>query len=69
MWHNFYAILEVDYRMNRLEKMFRAAGLGPNEGVLIHKPSNIFYLSGYTGEGLLAVGQGFQAIVTDFRYT
>ena len=55
--------------MNRLEKMFRAAGLGPNEGVLIHKPSNIFYLSGYTGEGLLAVGQGFQAIVTDFRYT
>ena len=40
--------------MNRLEKMFRAAGLGPNEGVLIHKPSNIFYLSGYTGEGLLA---------------
>ena len=55
--------------MNRLEKMFRAAGLGPNEGVLIHKPSNMFYLSGYTGEGLLAVGPGFQAIVTDFRYT
>ncbi len=55
--------------MNRLEKMFRAAGLRPNEGVLIHKPSNMFYLSGYTGEGLLAVGPGFQAIVTDFRYT
>ncbi len=55
--------------MNRLEKMFQAAGLGPDEGVLIHKPSNIFYLSGYTGEGLLAVGHGFQAIVTDFRYT
>ena len=55
--------------MNRLEKMFQAAGLGPDEGVLIHKPSNMFYLSGYTGEGLLAVGRGFQAIVTDFRYT
>ena len=55
--------------MNRLEKMFQAAGLGPDEGVLIHKPSNMFYLSGYTGEGLLAVGHGFQAIVTDFRYT
>ena len=55
--------------MNRLEKMFKAADLQANEGVLIHKPSNIFYLSGYTGEGLLAVGHGFQAIITDFRYT
>lgn len=55
--------------MSRLDKMLALAGLGSNEGVLIHKPSNIFYLSGYTGEGLLAVGEGFQAIVTDFRYT
>ena len=55
--------------MNRLEKMMRTAGVGANEGVLIHKPSNIFYLSGYTGEGLLAAGEGFRAIVTDFRYT
>ena len=55
--------------MNRLAKMFKAADLQANEGVLIHKPSNIFYLSGYTGEGLLAVGHGFQAIITDFRYT
>lgn len=55
--------------MNRLEKMFKAADLQANEGILIHKPSNIFYLSGYTGEGLLAVGHGFQAIITDFRYT
>ena len=55
--------------MSRLEKMLALAGIEPNEGILIHKPSNIFYLSGYTGEGLLAVGRGFQAIVTDFRYT
>ena len=55
--------------MNRLEKMLAAAGVGPKEGVLIHNPSNMFYLSGYTGEGLLAVGNGFQAIVTDLRYT
>ena len=55
--------------MNRLENMMSLAGLGSDEAVLIHKPSNIFYLSGYTGEGLLAVGKGFQAIVTDFRYT
>ena len=58
-----------DEIMSRLEKMLSLAGVGPNEGVLIHKPSNMFYLSGYTGEGLLAVGQGFQDIVTDFRYT
>ena len=55
--------------MKRLERMLSLAGLTANEGVLIHKPSNIFYLSGYTGEGLLAAGEGFQAIITDFRYT
>ncbi len=55
--------------MTRLEKTLQLAGVGAGEGVLIHKPSNIFYLSGYTGEGLLAVGKGFKTIVTDFRYT
>jgi len=55
--------------MNRMEKMLKIAGIGANEGVLIHKPSNMFHLSGYTGEGLIAAGNGFQAIVTDFRYT
>lgn len=55
--------------MKRLEKMLKLAGLTAGEGVLIHKPSNMFYLSGYTGEGLIAAGEGFQAIVTDFRYT
>ena len=53
----------------RLEKLFQAAALGKDEAVLIHKPSNMFYLSGYTGEGLIAAGRGFQAIITDFRYT
>lgn len=55
--------------MNRLEKVMQLAGVGANEAILIHKPSNIYYLSGYTGEGLLAAGMGFQAIITDFRYT
>ena len=53
----------------RMETMLNLAGIGSDEGVLIHKPSNMFYLSGYTGEGLIAAGRGFQAIVTDFRYT
>lgn len=55
--------------MNRMDKVLSLAHVQPGEGVLIHKPSNMFYLSGYTGEGLIAAGPGFQAIVTDFRYT
>ncbi len=55
--------------MQRMKKMLSLAGIGGGEGVLIHKPSNMFYLSGYTGEGLIAAGNGFQAIITDFRYT
>lgn len=39
------------------------------QGALIHKPSNMRWLSGYTGEGLLIVAPGLRAIVTDFRYT
>lgn len=55
--------------MKRMENVLRLAQLKENEGVLIHKPSNMFYLSGYTGEGVIAAGAGFQAIITDFRYT
>lgn len=53
----------------RMEKLLARTQLQSDEGILIHKPSNMFYLSGYTGEGLIAAGRGFQAIVTDFRYT
>ncbi|MBQ9265298.1 MAG: aminopeptidase P family protein [Clostridia bacterium] len=53
----------------RMNKLLQTAALGKDEGILIHKPSNMFYLSGYTGEGLIAAGHGFQAIITDFRYT
>lgn len=55
--------------MNRMDKLRKLANLNANEGILIHKPSNMFYLSGYTGEGMIAAGNGFQAIITDFRYT
>ncbi|MBR1584614.1 MAG: aminopeptidase P family protein [Clostridia bacterium] len=53
----------------RMEKLLKTAGLGTDEAILIHKPSNMYYLSGYTGEGIIAAGNGFQAIITDFRYT
>lgn len=55
--------------MLRIQKVLEQAGVQPNEAVIIHKPSNIFYLSGYTGEGILVFGHQFRAIITDFRYT
>ncbi len=45
------------------------AALRPGEAILLSKPSNIFYVSGYTGEGIALVADGLSAIVTDFRYT
>ena len=52
--------------MKRTDKLL--SGLPEKTGVLIHNPSNIFYLSGYTGEGLLLVAPGLSAVITDFRY-
>lgn len=46
-----------------------AMKLDKHEGVLVHNPSNMFYLSGYTGEGLVLITRSVCAIVTDFRYT
>ncbi len=54
--------------MDRVKRLMEKVSLTPTEGILIHKPSNAFYLSGYTGEGLLVIAQGLQAIITDFRY-
>ena len=53
--------------MDRTERLLDRAGLASREGILIHKPSNMFYLSGYTGEGLLIAAPGLKAIVTDSR--
>ena len=45
------------------------AALGHGEAILLSKPSNIFYVSGYRGEGIALLAEGLCAIVTDFRYT
>lgn len=42
--------------------------LKADEAIILSKPSNIFYLSGYTGEGYALVTPGLTAIITDFRY-
>lgn len=53
----------------RAEKLLNAMHLDEHAGVLVYNPSNMFYLSGYKGEGLVLVARGLNAIVTDFRYT
>ena len=52
--------------MDRTAKLI--AKLPAGSAALIHNPSNIFYLSGYTGEGLLLVTENVKAVITDFRY-
>jgi len=52
--------------MERTERLLQK--LPENTAALLHNPSNIFYLSGYTGEGLLLVAPGLKAVITDFRY-
>ncbi len=55
--------------MDRVNRMLELAELKPDQGIIIHKPSNVFYLSGYAGEGLLFLSHQVRAVVTDFRYT
>ena len=54
---------------SRAERIIERASLGENEAIYLTKPSNMFYVSGYTGEGAAVIGHGFCAIVTDSRYT
>ncbi len=55
--------------MDRSYKLTDAMHIGAGEAVLLHKPSNMFYISGYTGEGLVLLTANKKAIITDFRYT
>ncbi len=54
---------------SRAERIIELANLSANEAIYLTKPSNMFYVSGYTGEGAAIIGHGFCAIVTDSRYT
>lgn len=53
----------------RPKKLLDLMNLDRHEGVLVHNPSNMFYLSGYAGEGLVLVTRDMAVIITDFRYT
>ena len=52
-------------RVDRLQAEMTRAGIGH---MLIQKPKNMRYLTGYTGEGALLVSQSEAVILTDFRY-
>lgn len=55
--------------MSRVERLRKEAGLQTGEALLIQKPSNIYYLSGFAGEGQLLITSNEAAVMTDFRYT
>ena len=45
----------------RVKRLLDSMRLGEHEGVVVYDPSNMFYLSGYTGEGLVLVARGISA--------
>jgi len=56
--------------MTAAEKLTDLLHLKGSDAVVIHDPSNIFYLTeGYSGEGFLFISPRRRAVVTDFRYT
>ncbi|MFH1511758.1 MAG: aminopeptidase P family protein [Bacillota bacterium] len=54
--------------MTRAQRLIELKGLSAEEAAIVSKPSNIFYMSGYTGEGFALIAQKVRAIITDFRY-
>ena len=54
--------------MTRVEQLLAAAGVAADGAVIVYKTANLFYLTGFTGEGIALVGPGGQAVITDFRY-
>ena len=52
------------------DRLIEQMRLSASCGVLVHNPSNMFYLTeGYTGEGLVFISPKRRVIITDFRYT
>ena len=59
-----------DFSLKSAQMLIQALDLAADAAVVVHNPSNMFYLSsGYTGEGVVYISRKTQAIITDFRYT
>ena len=54
--------------MTRCERFVAALKEKNYDAALIHRPENIRYLTGYTGEGCVFVCANETVVVTDFRY-
>lgn len=54
--------------MNRCDTFLKALAQRGDSAALIHRPENIRWLTGYTGEGCAFVSTDAQVIITDFRY-
>ena len=52
-------------RVEKLAAMMREAGM---THMLVTKPKNMRYLTGYTGEGSMLIHNGQATLLTDFRY-
>ena len=52
-------------RLSKFRVQLDAAG---HSAALIHRPENMFYISGYRGEGMLLITGSQAAVLTDFRY-
>lgn len=53
---------------DRCERLCEALKKISCEAALVHRPENIRYLTGYTGEGCVLVKDNSAVIITDFRY-
>lgn len=51
--------------MNRCKSFLKAL---PGNASLIHRPENIRWLTGFTGEGCAFIANAAQVVITDFRY-
>ncbi|ADL08080.1 M24 family metallopeptidase [Thermosediminibacter oceani] len=52
----------------RISKLRRNLSEKDLDGILVSKPENIFYISGFDGEGFLVVTRERALLFTDFRY-
>ena len=55
--------------MNRSAQLIQNINLTEQSAILLSNESNMFYISGYTGEGLLLIANQQCTVITDFRYT
>lgn len=54
--------------MRRRARLVEALALHGLDAAMIHRPENIRYLTGFTGEGSLFVSARHAVLLTDFRY-